>query len=90
MYFELMLIIAQFCLLIVLGHGLRRGGIPGFEFWNLNDKLVYWVLFPALLFDVTSRLDPSSEQLGYFFIFIYAGLSTGLVFLIDGALANEL
>ena len=41
-------------LLIVLGHGLRRGGIPSFEFWNLNDKLVYWVLMPALLFSKIS------------------------------------
>lgn len=80
MNFELMLIIAPIFLLIILGHGLRRGGIPSFEFWNLNDKLVYWVLFPALLFDVMSRLGLSSEQLGDVVIVIYAGLSAGLVF----------
>lgn len=45
MNFELMLIIAPIFLLIILGHGLRRGGIPSFEFWNLNDKLVYWCCF---------------------------------------------
>jgi malonate transporter and related proteins len=80
MNFELMLIVAPIFLLIVLGHGLRRGGFPSFEFWNLNDKLVYWVLVPALLFDVTSRLDVSSELLGDFIIVIYAGLSTAFVF----------
>ena len=47
---EMLLAIAPIFLLIVLGHALRRGGIPNIEFWNLNDKLVYWVLFPSLLF----------------------------------------
>ena len=89
MNFELMLIIAPIFLLISLGHGLRRGGIPSFEFWNLNDKLVYWVLFPALVFDVMSRLDLTSEQLGDFVIVIYAGLSAGLlVALLVGWLAG--
>ena len=46
----ILLSIAPIFLLIVLGHLLRRGGIPSFDFWNLNDKLVYWVLFPSLLF----------------------------------------
>ncbi|MAY67399.1 MAG: permease, partial [Rhodospirillaceae bacterium] len=43
--------------LIVLGNLLRRNGIPSIEFWNLNDKLVYWVLFPSLLFYKTSTTD---------------------------------
>ena len=52
----ILLSIAPIFLLIMLGHGLRRGGIPSIEFWNLNDKLVYWVLFPSLLFLKTSTI----------------------------------
>ena len=48
--------IAPIFVLIVLGHLLRRGNIPSLEFWNLNDRLVYWVLFPALLFYKTSTI----------------------------------
>lgn len=42
--------IAPVFALIALGYGLRRGQIPSYEFWQVNDKLVYWVLMPALLF----------------------------------------
>ena len=36
--------------LILLGAGLRRGLHLGDHFWNGLEKLVYYVLFPALLF----------------------------------------
>lgn len=49
--------IAPIFVLIVLGHVLRRNGIPNVDFWNMNDKLVYWVLFPCLLFSKTSTMD---------------------------------
>lgn len=58
---QILLSIAPIFLLIVLGHGLRRGGIPSIEFWNLNDRLVYWVLFPALLFHKTSTTTLSGD-----------------------------
>ncbi len=68
--------------IIVLGYLLRRGGIPSFEFWNLNDKLVYWVLMPALLFhkmslapfDVELVLDYAAVILGGFFVAVAVGL----------------
>jgi len=44
-------------LILVLGHLLRRNHIPSEEYWNYADKLVYWVLFPALLFYTTSSMD---------------------------------
>lgn len=50
--------------LLVLGHLLRRGGIPSFEFWNLNDRLVYWVLMPALLFAQTSAAAFDARMVG--------------------------
>ena len=42
-------------ILIVLGNLLRRSGIPSDSFWGLNDKLVYWVLMPSLLFNQLSQ-----------------------------------
>lgn len=50
--------------LLVLGHLLRRGGIPSIEFWNLNDRLVYWVLMPSLLFYKTSTTDFDAALVG--------------------------
>ncbi|MEQ8825260.1 MAG: AEC family transporter [Filomicrobium sp.] len=80
MILELFLIVAPIFLMIVLGHGLRRGGIPSFEFWNLNDKLVYWLLFPALLFEKTSTMDVSGELLSDFFFVIYPGFAVAFAF----------
>jgi len=48
--------IAPIFVLIVLGNILKRNGIPDVNFWNVNDKLVYWVLFPCLLFSKTSTM----------------------------------
>lgn len=52
--------------LIVLGYILKRNGIPSLEFWSLNDRLVYWVLFPALLFYQTSTSDIEPGFAGLF------------------------
>jgi len=59
----IMLAIAPVFVLIMAGYGLRRGGIPSTEFWNLNDKLVYWVLMPALFFAKISASDLSGGDL---------------------------
>lgn len=47
--------------LIVLGHLLRRVDVPSEAFWDSVDKLVYWVMLPALLFHKmsTSKIDPT-------------------------------
>ncbi|MCF3630359.1 AEC family transporter [Thalassospiraceae bacterium LMO-SO8] len=60
--------------LIVLGNLLRRGGIPSVTFWNLNDKLVYWVLFPSLLFYKTSTTDLAGGVIGPLAAIILSGL----------------
>lgn len=44
-------------LLIVLGYGLRKGGIIAPPLWKGVEELSYWVLFPALLFRVVYRAD---------------------------------
>jgi predicted permease len=76
----ILLSIAPIFLLIVLGHGLRRGGIPSVEFWNLNDKLVYWVLFPSLLFYKTSTIELSGELVGDYAVVILGGFGGAVAF----------
>jgi len=66
--------IAPIFLMIVLGHLLRRGGIPNVDFWNLNDKLVYWVLFPCFLFYKTSTMDLSIGFAGSYALVIVGAL----------------
>lgn len=41
--------------LILLGYGLRRGMALGDHFWTGLEKLVYFVLFPALLFNAITK-----------------------------------
>ncbi len=92
-----LLSIAPVFALIVLGHVLRRVGIPSAEFWNINDRLVYWVLFPALLFTKTSTLSLSGALLGDYALVILGGfaaatvfsLVAGRVFKLDGPVASS-
>ncbi|OCX64561.1 permease [Thioclava sp. SK-1] len=72
--------IAPTFLLIVLGFGLRRGGIPSVEFWNINDRIVYWVFMPALFFAKISAVDLHSAPLGDFAFILYAGLFGAIAF----------
>ena len=72
--------IAPVFLIIVLGYLLRRGGIPNVEFWNLNDKLVYWVLMPCLLFHKTSTLEISFDLVGSYAVVILGGFFAALAF----------
>jgi len=77
---DIFLSIAPIFLLLVLGYVLRRGGIPSVEFWNLNDRLVYWILFPALLFSNTSTIDLSGNLLSSFAVAIYCGFGSAVIF----------
>jgi len=77
---DFLLSIAPIFLMIVLGHLLRRGGIPNTEFWNLNDKLVYWVLMPSLLFYKTSTLEISLDFIGTYAIVIVGAFAAAAVF----------
>jgi malonate transporter len=67
------LALAPVFLLICTGYALRRGGIPSEEFWNLNDRLVYFVLMPALFFVRISEADLSGPGLASFAGVLYAG-----------------
>ncbi|MCF8468435.1 MAG: AEC family transporter [Sneathiella sp.] len=67
-------------LLLVLGNLLRRNGFPGGDFWHYADKMVYWVLFPALLFYNTTTAPLKDEILGtYALALLGALLLTGLI-----------
>ena len=72
------LAIAPVFVLIMLGYGLRRGGIPTTEFWNLNDRLVYWVLMPALFFAKISAADLSGD-LGSYAAILYVGFFAAIL-----------
>ena len=74
------LAIAPIFILILMGYALRRGGIPSVEFWNLNDRLVYWVMMPALFFRQISNADLGSEPLGPYGLALCAGFFAAVAF----------
>ena len=49
---------------IVLGLAMRRLRFPGEGFWPAAEKLVYFVLFPALLFRTIADADLADVQVG--------------------------
>lgn len=70
-------------LLLVLGNLLRRNGFPGGDFWHHADRLVYWVLFPALLFYNTTTAPFSNDLVGSYALALLGGLAvTGLASLL--------
>ncbi len=77
---QIVLSIAPVFVLICLGYALRRGGIPSTEFWNLNDRLVYFLLMPSLFFVRISTADLSDASLLPLAGTLYIGLFAALVF----------
>lgn len=49
---------------IVLGAGMRRLRFPGEAFWPAAERLVYFVLFPALLLRTIATADLGAVQVG--------------------------
>jgi malonate transporter and related proteins len=84
---NIILSIAPVFVLICLGYLLRRGGIPSIEFWNLNDRLVYFLLMPALFFVRISTADLSGATLIPLAGTLYAGFFLALGF---GVLAGRM
>ena len=72
-FFQIFLLISPVFLLIILGNILRRIGVPDLSFWEVNDKLCYWVLIPALLFHFISQVNLSSEMLYSYSALIFTG-----------------
>ena len=71
------LAIAPVIAIIMMGYSLRRGNILSIEFWNFNDRLVYWILMPALFFAKISAADLSGDLGDYAFL-LYAGFFTAI------------
>ncbi len=44
-------------LLILIGYGMRRLQFPGEGFWSPAERLVYWVMFPALIVTTLASAD---------------------------------
>ncbi|MEH6631476.1 MAG: AEC family transporter [Halopseudomonas aestusnigri] len=78
--FDTALQIAPIFGLLILGQILQRGGIPSLEFWRLNDKLVYWVLMPSLLFYKTSTTNFDTVPIGAFALVILGGFTCAVIF----------
>ena len=78
-FFQIFLIISPVFLLIILGNFLRRIKVPDISFWEINDKLCYWVLIPALLFHYISQISLSTEMLYSYSVIIYAGFFIAII-----------
>lgn len=65
--------IAPIFMLMIIGNLLRRNNILDETFWNLNDKLVYWILMPALLFNEISQIHFSPALFGSYAMVILGG-----------------
>ena len=72
-FFQIFILISPVFLLIILGNVLRRIRVPDLSFWEVNDKLCYWVLIPALLFHFISQVSLSSEMLYIYALIVLAG-----------------
>jgi malonate transporter and related proteins len=72
-FFQIFLLVSPVFLLIILGNFLRRIKVPDVSFWEINDKLCYWVLIPALLFHYISQINLSSEMFYSYSVIIYVG-----------------
>ena len=65
--------------LILIGFLLRRNTSWGENFWNGLEKLVYFVLFPALLFYATSRTSLDFSATGKMLEVTLTAIGTGIV-----------
>jgi predicted permease len=73
-FVEIFLLISPVFILIILGSLLRRIGVPDLSFWHISDKLIYWVLIPALLFHHVSQITLASTLLANYAVGILSGL----------------
>jgi len=73
-FIEIFLLISPVFILIILGNLLRRVRVPDLSFWHVSDKLIYWVLIPALLFHHVSQITLSSTMLANYAVVILSGL----------------
>lgn len=87
---HILLSIAPIFLLIVLGYGLRRRVFTSIEFWTTADRMVYWLLFPALLFFKTSTIDLTGALVRNFAVVIYCAFGCAVLFALVAARLSSL
>ncbi len=63
--------LAPVFLLIAAGQVMRRFAFPAPGFWAMAERLVYWCLFPALLFEATAGVAVGGRHI------LLVGLATG-------------
>ena len=72
-FFQIFLLVSPVFLLIILGNILRRIDFLDLSFWEVSNKLAYWVLIPALLFYFISQISLSSEMLYSYAAILFVG-----------------
>ena len=72
-FYQIFVSISPVFLLIILGNILRRLNFLELSFWDVSDKLAYWVLIPALLFYFISQVSLSSEMLFSYSLILFSG-----------------
>ena len=77
---NLIYIVAPIFLVIFLGYVLNRSLVVSEKIWNELNKLTYWVLFPALLFNKTSVIDFDGYSVGNFSMSMMTGFIVAVVF----------
>ena len=77
----IVLAILPICILIFLGYGLRRLGVLGEGFWRGAERLVYFVLFPPLLFTTLAGADFAALAAGELALAMVAGAGALMVLL---------
>ena len=68
-------------LLLIFGVILRRIRFPFDDFWSGVDKLVYWILFPAMLFNKTSQIDFNNPTLPNYALVLLVALFVTAVYI---------
>jgi len=80
---SLSLTVLPIFVLLLFGALLQRKRFPVEVFWPGVDKLVYWIMFPAMLFYQTSRVDLSSPVLpSYASVLAFALITVSLFVLL--------
>ncbi|MGB9143555.1 MAG: AEC family transporter, partial [Aestuariivirga sp.] len=69
-------------IVILIGFGLRRGGLIAEEHWSAVDHVCYYVLFPAIIFKEIATADFSSVPVWSMAMAMILGISTMFVLLL--------
>ena len=77
--FAVFVILPQFCL-ILLGYLLtKRPSFAKKDFWNVTEKLVFYVLFPPLIFLSVAKANLQIGQCSYFLLISISAMSIAVI-----------